>query len=354
MLTQYQRKGFSLARGFVVLVMPAIHTVLLYSMLPVKQGPLGMILGFLAETSGAPLFMLLMGLFLALGREKPFGYIFKRFLMLLAAGYLLNSLKFLVPYGMGWIPLQFLIDNGLPINEKTPAWLFLTGDILQFAAIAYVCCALLKKLIKSIIGYGVIFLVVLLVAPFTWELHSNGILSMPLALLNGTPPYTFFPLFPWLLYPLAGLITGALLFNTSNVPFNRLLCFLAIGFTLAGYALALTEPAHWKAEFYRLGRGGTLFHIGLALAWVWLFQVLAKKLPDNYLFHLLQWLSDHILLVYILQWIVIFWCFPLFGYNRLQTFPSVLALCATTSASFLILFFALTVSKKIRQSYEKA
>ncbi|HEX7755889.1 MAG TPA: heparan-alpha-glucosaminide N-acetyltransferase domain-containing protein [Niabella sp.] len=352
MLTQYQRQGFSLARGFVVLVMPAIHTVLLYSTLPVKQGPLGMLLGFLAETSGAPLFMFLMGLFLALGREKTVTYILKRFLILLVAGYLLNSLKFLIPYYLGLIPQQFLTDNGLAIAANTPLQLFLTGDILQFAAIAYAACALLKKWTKNKMWYGLVFLLVLLITPYTWKLHSNSILAIPLALLVAKPPHTFFPLFPWLLYPLAGLITGSMLTGIKGRAFNKLLAGLALGLIVTGYAIALMEPADWQTEFYRLGRGGTLLHIGWALGWVWLFVVLAKRVLNNYLFRLLQWLSDHILLFYMLQWIVIFWCFPLFGYNNIGLIPSILVLCATTGASCLILFFIVTVLKKRRLSDE--
>ncbi|MCD2425911.1 heparan-alpha-glucosaminide N-acetyltransferase domain-containing protein [Niabella pedocola] len=346
MLTPYQRQGFSLARGFVVLVMPVIHTVLLYSLPAVKQGPVGFVLGFLAETSGAPLFMLLMGLFMALGREKTTGYILKRMLILLFAGYLLNVLKLLLPYYWGWIPQQFLKDNG--VTDRVPMHLFFTGDILQFAAIAYACCAFLKKLTSNIAGYTIVFLVVLLLMPLTWTLNDAGLFTIPLALVNGKPPYTFFPLFPWLLYPLAGLLTGALLLKVKTMRFNRLLGVLTLIFMLTGYLLSLTEPAEWQAEFYRLGRGATLFHIGLALGWVLLFVGLAEKVPGNYLFRLLQWLSDHIMPAYILQWIVIFWCFPLFGYNHLETVPSLLALCVTTSVSFLVLAAVLKGIKNIK------
>ncbi|MCF3111677.1 heparan-alpha-glucosaminide N-acetyltransferase domain-containing protein [Niabella sp. CC-SYL272] len=346
MLTPYQRKGFALARGFVVLVMPAIHTVLLYSTFAVKRGPIGAVLGFLAETSGAPLFMLLMGMFIALGRDKTSAYILKRMLILLLAGYLLNVFKLLMPYYWGWIPPQFLSDNG--VTERVAMHLFLTGDILQFAAIAYACCALIKKGIRNVVGFAIIFLIVLLIMPLTWSIREAGLLTIPLALLNGKPPYTFFPLFPWLLYPLAGLIVGTLLLKLEHLRFNKLLLLLVPGLMLMGYLLSLTEPVGWQAEFYRLGRGRTLFHIGLALGWSLLFIWLAKKIRGNYLFHLLQWLSDNIMLAYILQWIVIFWCFPLFGYNQLKTIPSLLALCMTTTTSFLILAAVLAGIKKIK------
>jgi len=66
MLTSMQSRGFSLARGFIVFVMPAVHSVMLYSSEEVKQGWLGSILGFLAEGPGAQLFMFLMGVFIVL------------------------------------------------------------------------------------------------------------------------------------------------------------------------------------------------------------------------------------------------------------------------------------------------
>lgn len=61
-MSTQRNAALDVARGFIVFIMPAVHSVLLYSSPQVQSGWLGAILGFLAEGPGAQLFMLLMGL----------------------------------------------------------------------------------------------------------------------------------------------------------------------------------------------------------------------------------------------------------------------------------------------------
>lgn len=341
MATQNQKTGLGLARGFIVLIMPAVHSVWLYSSNDVKSGWLGMLLGFLAEGPGAQLFMFLMGVFIVLGRPKTIKQILKRSLIIFLMGYVLNLFKLVIPYYAGWIPQQFLIDNQLPVSAMLPINLLMIGDILQFAAIAYLICSLINKLRNSSIVTVILIVFVLIASPIVWELSANGFLcTKVLALFNGSPPYVFFPVFPWLFYPLAGLLVAWVMEKyTSDKDVGILFGIVGWFLILGGYYLTLREPSSWNLTFYRLGTGGTIMHGGIVLCSLALFLLLPVFIKNNFFFRLLKWLSKNITVIYLSQWIVIMWILPVFGYNHLNLFESIIALLLTTAISFSIPYF---------------
>src|SRR5580658_7066767 len=129
-------KSFDLARGFTVLMIAPIHTVMLYSKLSVRETLLGKLMAFIAEGPGAQLFMLLMGVFFALSAKNNFIAICKRTFYLLVVAYLLNVFKFVIPHFFGWLPQSLLNDLSIDTNCNEYLQFLLIGDILHFAAIA--------------------------------------------------------------------------------------------------------------------------------------------------------------------------------------------------------------------------
>lgn len=325
--------GFSLARGFVVLTMPAIHSVLLYSEPAVKDGILGFILGFLAETAGAPVLMVLMGVFVAYSRPKQVKTIIARGGVLILLGYLLNTIKFVIPGLLGWLPETFFSDNGLR-QDKYLFQLFGLVDILHFAGIAYIICCLVKNCIILKTFQLLFILLVLAITPIVWSLSEN----VPYwgLFLGGEPPLAYFPLFPWLVYPLSGLLLGQIIKDMlpKRVVLILVICAV-VGISIAGLIYRV-EPAGWNLNFYRLGIGGTLAHIGFVLMWLSLFILLRNFIKDNLVFSLLQWLSTHVTIVYFIQWGVVCWLLPLWGYNSLSLPLSLLSIAVVTTLSFLL------------------
>src|ERR1700683_2370100 len=128
--------SFDLARGFTVLMIAPIHTVLLYSKLSVRETLMGNLMRFIAEGPGAQLFMLLMGVFFALQTQKKFFTIYKRAFFLMHGAFLLNILKFVVPHFFGWLPDDLLRDLNIAPGIHGYVQLIMIGDILQFAALA--------------------------------------------------------------------------------------------------------------------------------------------------------------------------------------------------------------------------
>ncbi|MGJ7030947.1 hypothetical protein [Niabella hirudinis] len=332
-----ESRGLALARGFIVLIMPAVHSVLLYSSPDVKSGPIGIMLGFLAEQPGAQFFMLQMGLFIGIGRPKSTKAILKRFLTLFLAGYLLNFLRLVLPYWWGGVPQTFLAYNNIPHDQYTAFYLMLAGDILQFAALAYLCCQLVQRLIKNVYLKAGLLLILIFLTPLTWvEQSGHSIFQYILGLFNGLPPRAFFPFFPWICYPLTGLIIAQIITANHNRFKTPFWFVVSVMLLVTGIVVSSIEPASWETSFYRLGPGGTLWHLGAALAWMVLFIFLSKKLSRNSFLTLLEWLSARITLIYFTQWIVIIWLLPFFGFSRLGLPMSLVAITTTSVISFML------------------
>src|SRR5687767_2840640 len=103
-------KSIDLTRGFTVFFIPAIHSVMLYSKTSVHETAFGKCLVFVAEWPGAQVFMLLMGISFALSRKTHLKNVLIRSVVLLGVAYLLNALKFLVPYFLIGLPKTFKND----------------------------------------------------------------------------------------------------------------------------------------------------------------------------------------------------------------------------------------------------
>ena len=334
MLANFESRGLSLARGFIVLIMPAVHTVLLYSSPIIKAGIIGQMLGFLEEQPGAQLFMFQMGLFVGVGKNKSFTTIFKRKIILFLSGYLLNFIRLVLPFYWGWLPEEFLNGNQVPDDCFKSVRLLMTGDILQFAALGYLTCWVLKKLLKKAVRVFFIFGIPLSISPIIWQISpQNSFQSTLLYLFNGSPPDTFFPYFPWIIYPISGLIAGLLWQERAT---RKSLIWLSVSVFLLffGYLMSTIEIDEWKNNFYRLGPGLTLFHIGAAMLWIALFVFIAKVVKKAYLLKLLLWLSENITSIYFVQWILIIWLLPLIGYEKLSFSETLIAIMATSLLSF--------------------
>lgn len=351
MLTPTQSRGLALARGFIVFVMPAVHSVMLYSSEEVKLGWLGSILGFLAEGPGAQLFMFLMGIFIVLGRPKTARQILVRSLLIGGLGYLLNLFRLVVPYYLNLLPADYIAS--LIISPDSPVgWqLFIIGDILQFASLAYLFCALLYKYFAHIVILILVTSLVWWISPCVWSANKlSGFLIFQL--FAGLPPKAFFPLFPWLFFPLLGLLFGRLLQLYVPVKFLRAMILTGISLLILGKLITFAEPVEWNSNFYRQGRGGTLWHGGIALLWTALFMGVAQLKTTNPFFRLLDFVSRHITIIYVLQWIIIMWMFRLFGYNSLTLFPSLFALLVTSTLSFTLAWLFTRKTHQKKHSHE--
>jgi len=322
-------KSIAWARGFIVLVMAPVHTLLLYGNPDAHNSWLGKTFAFIAEGPGAPLLMVLMGLLFALSGKHTAGSVLKRSALLLLAACTLNCIKFVLPAALGWMPEGLTEDLQISPGIKGLMQLFLLGDVLHFAALAFPLLYIVHKHSQHKNLPLVLVLIVCIVAPVCWLLAEKYSANYLLVLAGGHPPQVFFPLFPWLAYPLFGMFLGQQIKNKDWVMETLLVpgCLLI----LAG--LTIERFLHYRDpfDFYRPLPGALLKHIGIVCITLFVWDRLACYLQTNAFFRILEYLSKHITAAYIIQWIIICWMLPLFGYEKLDLYQSILAIIFTTS-----------------------
>lgn len=332
--------AIDMAKGISLLTLPAIHSTLFYSSAEVFRSLLGTMLALIAENLGAPLFLLTMGWSISLGAKKTPGILLKRSLKLFLLGYVLNLLKFGIPALWRGIPVNLFLENNIPQNSTGVLRLLLIGDILQLAGISYLVCGFLYRL-KGYAWYAaVFFLFIVFGAPHIWQFQTKIMGLGVLDLINGLPPDSFFPLFPWGAYPLMGLVLGSF-GDGTKARFHGIITLITGAFLLAGgLILSTIEPESWKANFYRLGPGGTCIHLGAAISVVGLFILSSgfyKK--DGPVIRFLTFLGRNVTVVYMIQWVVVCWALPVFGFHDLPLSLTLIAILINTGVTILLSFW---------------
>lgn len=330
-------RSLDLARGFTVLFIAPIHTVMLYSNTTVYTTTLGYFLQFIAEGPGAQLFMTLMGMYIAFKPVANGNEVLRRSLMLLLAGYALNVAKFVLPFCFNIIPTAMLQDLQV---QKGAGYLqlFCLGDILQFAAPAMILTHWVRRKQFFVNSAIVLAATVLLVSPFLWDASSNNpIINYGLQLIGGQPPKVFFPLLPWVFYPLLGLVIGDAIKRNRENTYKEILKW-GIGWLLFGIIAHYIAGSKYETSFYRTYPWDTIGHAGMVLITLWVWEFVDTYIIPNPFLELLEYCSKNITTIYIVQWIVIIWLLPFFGYHELEYCKTLLAILVTSVLTFLSVY----------------
>ena len=312
-----------LARGLTVFLMPAVHVTMLYGNEAVYHSWLGIAMNWIAEFPGAQLFMLLMGMTLGFSDGRDIKKTFFKALKWMLAGYLLNGCKFLVPAFAGWLPTGFY--QYLSITPGFHGWLtlFLLGDILQFAALSIMIMHLADKYLPGKWAILLLLVFIIICSPVVWRLQiGSGWVNELISLVTGNDPLVFFPVFPWLLYPLTGSVIGKMLRRRQL----NYVWLAAAGFLLMcpGIFLDHMNLIANNENLYRSFPLQTLFHAGFCFLWLSGCFVISKITSQFIFFKILSWCSAHITLIYCIQWVIIFWCIDFIPYRGLNTYDTML------------------------------
>lgn len=343
-------KCLDLARGFTVLFIAPIHTVMLYSKTSLYHTLFGYMLAFIAEGPGAQLFMLLMGIFFARSGKMKFSTVIQRVVQLLILAYALNVFKFVMPLVSGVMPsgmqsyLQ-ITDNASGIRQA-----FLLGDILHFAALSLLILWLIRR-IRDYALYALLLAVMIcFISPALWDLHAvHPWMNYLLELTGGRPPHVFFPLLPWLIYPLLGMVIGSFLYDEDQTQVWGITGIIGALLLIAGLFL----PDH-QESFYRTYPGGTLYHIGIVFLWLYAWHVVSQHIPNNYFFRLLGYYSRHITLIYAVQWVIIAMLLPVFGFRESGLLLTFIAIILTSCLVLIITVIINIMAKQERKAKRRA
>jgi hypothetical protein len=270
-----------------------------------------------------------------LGRTKTSEMIINRSMVLWLAGYLLNFFRIYLPARLGLFDPAMLHFYHAGRGEHPFLPLLLTGDILQFAGLAYGITQLLHKGKCNPVLLLTLYLVFAFAAPLVWGLRAaNPLVDHLSALLFANDHRAFFPLFPWLCYPLAGLMLGLYYGAHPHKNVLQLLVGPGLVLMLAGIGLIALLPKGWDGDFYRSSPGKTVAFTGFVLVWLTGIHRLVQWMhPQNFLLRLFAFCGQHITVIYCFHWLLVGWGLPLFGYHCLSGMESILTALLVTLLS---------------------
>ncbi|RXJ73927.1 hypothetical protein CS022_06480 [Veronia nyctiphanis] len=136
-------------RGISVLAMICVHTLWMYADVHTQSSTiLGHVIHFVGKGTAAFLFS--MGVSLLLSSHQSMKDNVIRGFAILALGYSMNLLKFVVPTEIGIMPEAFINAYGweTPLNFAQYRYLVLTGDILQMAGFALIVLGVVMQFVK--------------------------------------------------------------------------------------------------------------------------------------------------------------------------------------------------------------
>lgn len=300
MATQLRTSLPDLLKGIAVLLMIQVHIVEKFATEQIFLSEHGKLHLFLGGPPVAPVFMLVMGYFIAASKRTT-RQLIVRGVQLFATGMLLNlalNANLLLSISRG----RFQLDP----------FPYLFGvDILHFAGLATIVLAIFKKINQRFILVP-LFMMVLAVFAGQWlrlyntEPHT---LSYFDAYFFGATEWSYFPLFPWLAYPLAGMFFYLLQqrfpmilewVKTNHYPVIGILgLIIAYGWMDAmNVSSNLLQYYHHDIIFFG-------WVIGFIVVYALLLQWLEEKAGNTLVMRALAWMGKQVTTIYIVQWIII-------------------------------------------------
>lgn len=285
-----------LLKGLAVIFMIQVHLLELFATPEIYVSWMGKISLFLGGPPAAPVFMVVMGYYFA-GSKRSFNSGLIRGLKLILLGFLLNI-------GLN-MHLFIRIANG---SIVTSPWPYLFGvDILFLAGLSLIILSIVKHYFKfNIIPYFLILALIFTVQPFISPDSGVEPINYLRAYFAGNGIWwSYFPLIPWLAYPVVGLIFHMLMDRFATMYQKLRLPLLLISgiitFVFMGYASNITANL---PEYYH---HGVLFFMYICFFLVFYAIVvdIISRFPATWLSRWVAWLGVQVTAAYVIQWLLI-------------------------------------------------
>lgn len=287
-------------KGIAILLMIQVHILELFAVPKIVESHLGKLVLFLGGPSVAPLFMVIFGYFL-LSNQHSFKQLFVRGLKIFSLGMLLNI-------GLNFNLILSNYQGILNIN----IWPYVFGvDILQLAGISLIIIACIKPILqKNNYASLLLILTVILLTNITANLKiENAPLKYISAFIYGNANWSYFPIFPWLCYPLLGVWFYQLhqQFSFIFLKFKKIKYILYISFAFflfETYHYTISITSHLISYYH---------HHDLFFLWVVMFLGFYTLLVNDLnmlvghtmAMKFIKWLGQHVTLIYVIQWLII-------------------------------------------------
>lgn len=288
-----------IAKGLSILFMVWIHVF--EELSPSSDDLLVMLAKVMGGPFAAPIFMICMGIGIVYSKHSTPKQMMHRGLSLLEIGLLLNVFRFVIP------------DILLYCITKDTAYLAATFeifsvDILQFAGLAFLFFALMKKLKTKKVILLLIGALTSVAGTLLSGLSTNSYsINQALGFLWGTNTASYFPFLNWIIYPIVGVVFGDFLKHCKNkdkfylwtTPIAAVIMLGYLYFTIEYGLMFMSDGSYyhhgtWDAIFFTIL---TFFVFGVCYALTRIFKKCSFSV-------LTRW-SRHINSIYFTHWVLI-------------------------------------------------
>jgi uncharacterized membrane protein len=284
-----------LLKGFAVLFMIQVHITEKFLQLKFHEETFGMISLFLGGTPAAPVFMVVMGYFLS--TKKNLLYFIERGTVLFLGGILLNI-------GLNFYFLVLYFQN--KIIGKNPFEYIFGVDILPFAGLSLIIIGLLKEIFRDkYYLYLISALFIALVSDFipalSEDLHPS--LKYISSFIYGSTEWSYFPLIPWLFYPLVGY--SYKLFS-EKVSLKNVKKIIFLGLTVVIlFAYKSFYQVVKLEDYYHHGIMLALWNLAFIVVWAFIVSKLEAYFSKNIVLLFIKWIGKNVTAIYVFQWLII-------------------------------------------------
>jgi uncharacterized membrane protein len=289
-----------LMKGIAVVLMVQVHIMELFARQEVFDSPLGKVSLFLGGPFAAPVFLAVMGYFLAASGRSFAGMIW-RGIELILLGVLLNI-------GLNF-HLLLKITNGIVPGDP---WQFVFGaDILFVAGLSILFISILKITLKKKI-VPVLLLMLIFAALPLFIPESSGdkdVWTYLLSFFYLETEWSYFPVIPWFSYALLGYSFHLFKLNYSGLfewlTFRVPIVLLVVSPILALTAMHPVRIITHLPSYYHHGIITFLWISVFILFIMMILHIMDREWGRSMAFRYLKWLGKEVTVIYVIQWLII-------------------------------------------------
>lgn len=258
----------------------------------------------------APMYMFAMGVGMAYARKNTARSFARRGLILLGINLLLNTCRFLLPWGIGWL----LTGDAEKYLEPLP-YVMLGNDVLLFAGLAMLLMALFIRLrLPDGVMLGIGLAMSLLGTWLNGMDAGSPAGNIFLGYLIGTEDtagivHSYFPLLNWLLIPLCGYVFGRRLIRVKDKRlFYRCISPVCLAAAAIYFAVGIRHGWGMFGEgqncYYHMMTPDALASLAAAVGMLGVYHLLAPRLSARAA-AFVQAVSRAVNAVYCIHWVFV-------------------------------------------------
>ena len=181
------------------------------------------------------------------------------------------------------------------------------ADILILAGLSIILLGLFMKVFgKNLLAYFITILLIFAIQDFVKPPEGEDSLSYIMAFIFSNNWWSYFPLVPWLEYPVSGIL---FFYFQKHERFHISMLQHKLILIVSGIILILSlkygiEIASQLQVYYHHSYQYFLFTINFIIFWSELMY-LFKPVSNSLFLRLIRWIGINVTVIYVIQWIII-------------------------------------------------